>query len=170
MPSQSRPAPTRNRPGTSLRGSTVTSPCVPCGVLMTPTTRPWSLVDLEVDLGAVTGRHHLQERPDRLGDAAAAADHLSDVRLSHLKMQLEEIPVLLFFHHDAGGVVDEGLRDVLEERGFLAQRATGGTSASGMPLRTRSERAVEVGFAPFLIQKRTRSVSRTSAFSSMRGV
>src|SRR5258708_7367557 len=174
MPSQWGTAPTRKRSGTSLRGSTRTSPRTPCGDVMTPTTRPSAsptvLIDLEVDLGPIACRHHLQERADRFRDAAPAADDLPDVGFRHLQMQLEEIAVLLFLHHDARGVVDQGLRDVLEELGFLAHRATGGTSASGMPARTRSERAVEVGFAPFLIQCFTRSVSRTSAPSSVRGL
>src|SRR5256885_8075555 len=170
-PSHRSDAPTRNRLGTSLRGSTRTSPRTPCGVLMTPTTRPsGSLIDLEVDLGPVTCGHHLEQRADRLCDASASADDLPDVGFRDLQVQLEEIAVLLFLHHDARGVVDQGLRDVLEELALLAHRATGGTSASGMPARTRSERAVEVGFAPFLIQCFTRSVSRTSAPSSVRGL
>src|SRR4030081_1248427 len=170
-PSHWRETPTRNRSGTSLRGSTRTSPRTPCGVLMTPTTRPSgsrSLVDLEVDLRPVTCGHHLEQGADGLRDAPASTDDLPDVGFRHLQMQLQEIAVLLFLHHDAARIVDEGFRDVLEELGFLAHRATGGTSASGMPLRTSSARAVEVGFAPFLIQCRTRSVSSTSAPSSVR--
>src|SRR6266545_2325007 len=170
-PSHCSVAPTRKRSGTSLRGSTRTSPRTPCGTLITPTTSPSeSLIDLEVDLGPVTCGHHLEQGADRLRDAAASADDLPDVGFRHLQMQLQEIAVLLFLHHDAARIVDQGLRDVLEELGFLAHRATGGTSASGMPLRTMSARAVEVGFAPFLIQWRTRSVSRTSVPSSVRGL
>src|SRR5689334_237240 len=170
-PSHSSDAPTRNRSGTSLRGSTRTSPRTPWGVLMTPTTRPsGSLIDLEVDLGPVTCSHHLEQGADGLRDSTAPPDDLPDVGFRDLQMQLEEIAVLLFLHHDAGGIVDQGLGHVFEELGFLAHRATGGTSASGMPLRTRSARAVEVGFAPFLIQCFTRSVSRTSAPSSVRGL
>src|SRR5438552_2227156 len=169
-PSQSSTAPTRNRPGTSLRGSTRTSPRTPCGTVMTPTTSPSVLVDLEVDLGPVTCGHHLEERADRLRDAPSATDDLPDVGLRDLQVQLEEVAVLLFLDHDAARIVDERLRDVLEELGFLAHRTTGGTSASGMPPRTRSERAVAVGFAPFLIQCLARSVLRTSAPSSVRGL
>src|SRR5258708_35488851 len=129
-PSQARTAPTRNRPGTSLRGSTRTSPRTPCGTVMTPTTSPsaW-LIDLEVDLGPVTCGHHLEERADRLRHAPAAPDDLPDVGLRDLQMQLEEVAVLLFLDHDAARIVDQGLRHVLEELGFLAHRTTGGTSA-----------------------------------------
>src|SRR5258708_29537258 len=194
-PSHASAAPTRNRPGTSLRGSTRTSPRTPCGTVMTPTTSPSvsvpatpvlsslarprpcaaagrsrSLVDLEVDLGPVTCGHHLEERADRLRDAPAAPDDLPDVGLRDLQMQLQEVAVLLFLDDDAARVVDQGFRDVLEELRFLAHRTTGGTSASGMPPRTRSARVVAVGFAPFLIQCFTRSRSRTSAPSSVRGL
>src|SRR2546423_12262208 len=113
-PSHWMTAPTRNLSGTSLRGSTRTSPRTPCGVLMTPTTRV-SLIDLEVDLGPVTCGHHLEEGADRLRGTTAAPDDLSDVGLRHLQMQLQAIAVLLFLHHDAARVIHEGLRDVLEE-------------------------------------------------------
>src|SRR5216110_787055 len=107
-PSHRSDAPTRNRSGTSLRGSTRTSPRTPCGALMTPTTRPsGSLVDLEVDLRAVTCRHHLEQGADGLRDAAAPADDLPDVGFRHLQMQLQEIAVLLFLHHDTGRIVDQ---------------------------------------------------------------
>src|SRR2546423_11923199 len=125
-PSHWMTAPTQKRSGTSLRGSTRTSPRTPCGALITPTTRV-SLVDLEVDLGPVTCGHHLEQRADRLRDAATAPDDLSDVGLRHLQVELQEIAVLLFLHHDAAWIVHQGLGDMLEELGFLAaHRATGG--------------------------------------------
>src|SRR5947207_12814377 len=120
-PSHRSDAPTRNRSGTSLRGSTRTSPRTPCGDRMTPTTRPWpspsapGSVDLEVDLGPVTGGHHLEERADGLRDAAASADDLADIGFRDLEVQLQEVPVLLFLHDDAARIVDERSRDVIEK-------------------------------------------------------
>src|SRR5437868_14535172 len=104
-PSHWSEAPTRNRSGTSLRGSTRTSPRTPCGVLMTPTTRPsGSLIDLEVDLGPVTCGHHLEQGADGLRDATAPSDDLPDVSFGDLQVQLQEIAVLLFLHHDAARI------------------------------------------------------------------
>jgi hypothetical protein len=47
---------------------------------------------------------------------ATAADHLPDVRLADLKMQLDEVAVELLGHHDRARIVNELLRDVLEHR------------------------------------------------------
>ena len=95
----------------------------------------------------------------------SAQGRLFDEAVARRLASLEHL-VLVAGHYEG---VDERSRDVVEELGLLAHRATGGTSASGMPLRTRSERAVAVGFAPFLIQWRTRSPLRTRLLSSRRG-
>src|SRR5439155_19117365 len=92
----------------------------------------------------------------------ATTDDLPDVRLGDLEVELREVAVLLLADDDLRGIVDEGARDVLEECAHFARlrsrlrrhRAAFGTSLSGMPLRTRSERAVAVGRAPLLIQWR----------------
>src|SRR6267143_2464085 len=111
-----RTAPARKRSATSVRGSIRTSPRMPCGPRMKPTTRSSSLVDLEVDLGPIARRHHFQQRADGLGDAAAAADDLPDVRFAHLKVELDEIAVELFGDDDGAWILYELFRDVLEER------------------------------------------------------
>src|SRR5439155_9361459 len=160
-PSHCRRAPGRKRSATSVRDSTFTSPRIPCGARTNPTTTS-SLIDLEVDLGPIARRHDLEERPDRLRDPAATTDDLPDVRLGDLEVELREVAVLLLADDDLRGIVDEGARDVLEECAHFARlrsrlrrhRAAFGTSLSGMPLRTRSERAVAVGRAPLLIQWR----------------
>src|SRR5438094_4659533 len=160
-PSHCRRAPGRKRSATSVRDSTFTSPRIPCGARTNPTTTS-SLIDLEVDLGPIARRHDLEERPDRLRDPAATTDDLPDVRLGDLEVELREVAVLLLADDDLRGIVDEGARDVLEEGAHFARlrgrlrrhRAAFGTSLSGMPLRTRSERADAVGRAPLLIQWR----------------
>src|SRR5438093_6605186 len=175
-PSQRRRAPSRKRSATSVRDCTFTSPRSPWGARTTPTTTS-SLVDLEVDLGPIAGRHHLEERADRLRDPAATADDLSDVRFGDLEVQLHEVAILLLGDDDLRRVVDQPARDVLEERAHLARlarclrrhRTVFGTSLSGMPLRTRRERAVAVGFAPLLNQWRARSAFTTSLTGSLRG-
>src|SRR5688500_13574504 len=116
MSSHCRIAPARKRSGTSMRGSMRTSPRTPCGPRTSPTTRSSSLIDLEVDLGPIARRHHLQERADGFGDTAAAADDLSDVRFADLEMELDEVPVQLLRDDDRARVVDQLLRHVLEHR------------------------------------------------------
>src|SRR5438034_434768 len=106
----------RKRSATSVRRSMRTSPRTPCGPRMKPTTRASSLIDLEVDLGPIARRHHFQQRADGLGDAAAAADDLPDVRFAHLKVELDEIAVELLGDDNRARILHELLRDVLEER------------------------------------------------------
>src|SRR5687767_1614635 len=91
-----------------------TSPRTPCGPRMNPTTRSSSLIDLEVDLGPIARRHHLQQCADGLGDATAAADDLADVRFTDLEVKLDEVTVELFGDDDGVRVLDQLLRDVLE--------------------------------------------------------
>src|SRR5205085_12672091 len=139
-----------------------------------------SLVDLEVDLCPIARRHDLEERADRLGDTAAAPDDLADVVLGDAEVELDEVTVELLRHRDRRRVVDQLPRDMLEHAAHAAvalhaladarHRAAGGTSLSGRPLRTRSERAVAVGRAPFLIQWRARSASTTRSAGSVRGL
>src|SRR2546428_3394926 len=162
----------------SVRGSMRTSPRRPCGPRICPTTSvSSSLIDLEVDLCPIARRHHLQQRADGLRDASAAADDLADVALGDLKVELDEVAIELLGHDDRVRVVDELLRDELEESlhaaracGRFGHRTAGGTSASGSPLRTSSARAVAVGRAPFLIQWRARSASTTRSAGPARGV
>src|SRR4029077_10104808 len=98
----------------------------------------WS-VDFEVDLCSIARRHHFEERADGLRDTTAAADHLSDVRFGDLQVELREVAVLLLGHHHRRGIVDERLRDVLQEHThptrlrLATQRTLAGTSSSGMP-------------------------------------
>src|SRR5438105_4245440 len=179
-PSHSKTAPLRKRSGTSLSGSTRTSPRTPCGPWISPTTSASSLIDLEVDLCPIACGHDLEERTDGLRDPAAAADDLTDIALGDAKMQLDEVTIELLGDRDGGGVVDQLLCDMLEHVAHapvalrapdrLGHRAARGTSASGRPLRTRSERAVAVGRAPFLIQWRARSASTTRSAGSVRGL
>src|SRR6267143_2254169 len=96
-----RTAPARKRSATSVRGSIRTSPRMPCGPRMKPTTRSSSLVDLEVDLGPIARRHHFQKRADGLGDAASAADDLPDIRFADLEMELDEVSVERLGHNDS---------------------------------------------------------------------
>src|SRR5512135_1549492 len=101
MPSHSSTAPARMRSGTSVRGSSRTSPPRPCGPRMRATTRPSSsLIDLEVDLGPIARRHHLQQRADGLSDASAAADDLPDVVLGDGEVELDEVTVELLRDDD----------------------------------------------------------------------
>src|SRR5712691_4098791 len=116
MSSHWRTAPARKRSATSVRGSIRTSPRMPCGPRMKPTTRSSSLIDLEVDLGPISRRHHFQQRADGLGDATATADDLPDVRFADLEMALDEVAVELLGDNDRARILDELLRDVLEER------------------------------------------------------
>src|SRR5438477_3805762 len=115
MPSHRRRDPFWNRPATSLRGWTLTSPRTPCGAPPTPTIRSSLLIDFEVDLCSIARRHHFEECADGFRDPSAAADHLSDVRFGDLQVKLGEVAVLLLGHHDRRGVVDERSRDMLEE-------------------------------------------------------
>src|SRR5207245_2940370 len=85
-PSQRRCAPLLKRSGTSVRGSSLTSPRTPCGPRTTPTTTWFASsgaravepsagsVALEVDLGPIPRRHDPEERAYRLRAPAAAAD------------------------------------------------------------------------------------------------
>src|SRR5687767_2302937 len=93
-----------------------TSPRTPCGPRMKPTTRSSSLVDLEVDLGPIARRHHLQQCADGLGDATAAADDFTDVSFADLEVELDEVAVELFGDDDRARIIDQLLRDVLEHR------------------------------------------------------
>src|SRR5438270_4885558 len=114
IPSQRRREPLRNRSATSVRGCTFTSPRTPCGAPTTPTMGS-SSVDFEVDLCSIARRHHFEERADGLCDPSAAADDLSDVRFSDLKVKLREVAVLLLGDDDRRGIVDERLSDVLQQ-------------------------------------------------------
>src|SRR5437660_1749 len=128
-------------------------------------------------------------RPQKVADGAqlvsigrhgGTADDLTDIALGDAKMQLDEVTIELLGDRDGGGVVDQLLCDMLEHVAHapvalrapdrLGHRAARGTSASGRPLRTRSERAVAVGRAPFLIQWRARSASTTRSAGSVRGL
>src|SRR5207302_9862165 len=155
-----------NRPGTSVRDSTFTSPRTPCGARMTPMTRSSLLIDLEVDLCSIARRHHFQERADGLRDTAATSDDFADVGFRDLEMELGEVAVLRLGDDHRRRIVAERPGDVLEHpahapvrdrlgaRPLAAHLTDAGTSPSGIPLRTSSERAVAVGFAPFLNQWR----------------
>src|SRR5437879_9858155 len=92
-PSHSRREPLRKRPAMSVRGCTFTSPRTPCGAPTTPTMGSSVLIDLEVDLGPIARRHHLEERADSLGDPPTTADHLSDIWLGDLEMELREVSI-----------------------------------------------------------------------------
>src|SRR5438552_3388185 len=172
IPSHQRREPLRNRSATSVRGWTFTSPRTPCGA---PTTPTMGSVDFEVDLCSIARRHHLEERADSLGDPPTTADHLSDVRLRDLEVELCEVSVELLGDHHSRGIVDKRLSDVLEEHAHPSRLRLGthltdaGTSPSGMPLRMSSERVVDVGRAPFLNQCRARSASTTKRAGSASG-
>src|SRR5207237_9616494 len=109
----------------------------------------------EVDLCSIARRHHLEERADSLGDPPTTADHLSDVRLGDLEVELREVSVELLGDHHSRGVVDKRLSDVLEEHAHSSRLrpntplTDAGTSPSGMPLRISSKRVLDVGLAPF---------------------
>src|SRR5512138_637444 len=108
MPSHASVAPGLSRSGTSVRGSSRTSPRIPCGPRTRATTSDSSpLIDLEVDLGPIARRHHLQQRADGLRDTAAPADDLPHVVLGHLQVQLDELAVELLGDDDGGRIVDE---------------------------------------------------------------
>src|SRR5207253_7185914 len=176
VPSHRRRDPFWNRPATSVRGWTLTSPRTPCGAPTTPTIGSSLLIDFEVDLCSIARRHHFEECADGFRDPSAAADHLSDVRFGDLQVKLGEVAVLLLGHHDRGGVVDERLSDVLHEHAHPSglrpparHRVQAGTSPPGIPLRMSSERVVDVGRAPFLNQCRARSASTTSRAGSESG-
>src|SRR5438874_6116948 len=139
IPSQRRREPFRNRSAMSVRGCTFTSPRTPCGAPTTPTmgsslippaavptalvrprppaaaARPRLSVDFEVDLCSIARRHHFEKRADGLRDPSPAADHLSDVRFSDLKVKLREVAVLLLGDDDRRGIVDQRLSDVLQQ-------------------------------------------------------
>src|SRR2546430_4521638 len=99
-PSHSRREPLPKRPAMSVRGRTFTSPRTPCGAPTTPTMGSSVLVDLEVDLGPIARRHHLEERANSLRDPSPAADDLSDVGFGDLQMELGEVSVELLGHDD----------------------------------------------------------------------
>ena len=71
--------------------------------------------DLEADRLARAGGRHLEQRPQRLGDAAVAPDDLAHVGLGHV--QLDDRPVLAVddLDRDGVGIVHEGLGDVLDQ-------------------------------------------------------
>src|SRR5438094_7364358 len=115
IPSHERREPLRNRSATSVRGWPFTSPRTPCGAPTTPTMGSTALIDLEVDLCSIARRHHLEERADSLGDPPTTADHLSDIRLGDLEVELREVSVELLGDHHGRRIVDKRLSDVLEE-------------------------------------------------------
>src|SRR5205807_8537166 len=133
----------RNRSATSVRGWTLTSPRTPCGAPTTPTmgsSVPSAAVpdsvDFEVDLCSIARRHHLEERADSLGDPSTATDHLPDVGLGDLQVELREVSVQLLRDHDRRRVVDERLSHVLEEHSHpsrlrLGAHLTGSVSRLG---------------------------------------
>src|SRR2546428_2363538 len=98
-PSHSSTTPSRKRSGTSLSGSTRTSPRTPCGPWISPTTSAASsLIDLEVDLCRIARRHDLHECTDRLRDPATPPDDLADLALGDAKMELDEVAIELLGH------------------------------------------------------------------------
>src|SRR2546430_1630868 len=176
-PSHERREPLRNRSATSVRGWTFTSPRTPCGAPTTPTMgsvppaavpdslvrarppaparRPRSSVDFEVDLCSIARRHHLEERADSLGDPPTTADHLSDVRLGDLEVELCEISVELLGDDYGRRIVDKRLSDVLEEHAHPS-RLRPNTHLTGSISRLRR------GDAPTAVWIRSSRRSRSS--------
>src|SRR5438477_4052498 len=154
-PSQKSREPLRNRSATSVRGWTFTSPRTPCGAPTTPTMGSSALIDLEVDLCSIARCHHLEERADSLGDPPTTANHLSDVRLGDLEVELREVSVELLGDHHSRGIVDKRLSDVLEEHAHPS-RLRLGTHLTGSISRLRR------GDAPTAVWIRSSRPSRSS--------
>src|SRR5438445_1798600 len=145
IPSHERREPLRNRSATSVRGWTFTSPRTPCGAPTTPTMGSSALIDLEVDLCSIARRHHLEERADSLGDPPTAADHLSDVGLGDLQVELREVSVELLGDHHGRGIVDQRLSDVLEEHAHPSGlRSRGGHRTCSISRLRRADTPTEV--------------------------
>src|SRR5207249_3832043 len=155
IPSHERREPLRNRSATSVRGWTFTSPRTPCGAPTTPTMGSSALIDLEVDLCSIARRHHLEERADSLGDPPTTADHLSDVRLGDLEVELCEVSVELLGDHHGRGIVDKRLSDMLEEHAHPS-RLRPNTHLTGSISRLRR------GDAPTAVWIRSSRRSRSS--------
>src|SRR5688500_9206986 len=124
--------------------------------------------DLELDRAALAGRGHLEQGPERLGDAAVAPDHLAHVVLGDVQLDDGALFVLDLGHLDGVGIVDERLRDVLDE---LLGAHLAAPSFAGRTPATRSSRAtVSDGVAPFASHAFALSASMFSSIGSVLGL
>src|SRR5690349_16063264 len=76
---------------------------------------PPSVEDVDDDAAVDPHRGRLGDRPDRVGDAPAFADHPAEVALGDADL-VDEVAVLFqLLDHDRLRVLDEGLDEKLEE-------------------------------------------------------
>src|SRR5205814_8633448 len=98
--------------------------------------------DLERDRLAVARSGHLQQRPERLGDAPVAADDLAHVVLGDV--ELDDGPALVAddLDLDRVRVVDERLGDVFDEFGCCHRAPYSFGAAGPLPARVSRPRTV----------------------------
>src|SRR5688500_10836988 len=85
-PSSQRSVPGARRSGQSVTSSTRTAPASPLAPRILATARRRSVGvgnDLELDVAAVLGGHHLEQAADGVRDATVPADHAAHILLVH---------------------------------------------------------------------------------------
>src|SRR6266511_2371877 len=132
-PSRKTTAPAARCSGQSVSISIRTAPARP----LAPTTRATasrSLVadDLQLDMAAVPSAHHPQEAADRVRDPSVSTDDPAHVVLVNGKHERDLVVVLLDVDADGIRVLDEGLRDVVEEILHDAGSVSESASTSGV--------------------------------------
>src|SRR5215218_9854006 len=75
-----------------------------------------ALDDLERDRLSLAGGHDLEQRAQRLRDAAVAADDLAHIALGDVELDHTTLRVIDNLDLDGVGLVDERLCDVLDQR------------------------------------------------------
>ena len=164
--------------GRSVRTSTRTAPWRPCRPRTRPTTSRVGSLSAALAPAtraqmisswterALAGRGHLEQRPQRLRDAAVAPDDLAHVVLGD--MQLDDGSLLVLDLGDLDGlrVVDERLRDVLDEI-LRAHFAAYFFSAGRTPAARNRRATVSDGRAPLASQAFALSASTTNSTGSL---
>src|SRR5688572_23495840 len=131
-PSSQTSAPGATRSGQSVSSSTRTAPARPLGPRILATARRRSVGvgnDLELDVSAVLGGHHLEQASDRVGDAPIAADDPTHVLLIDAQRQDRLVALLVDLDEHRIGLVDEPLSDVFEKL-FHASAFSGSAASS----------------------------------------
>ena len=111
-PSSQSSAPGATRSGQSVSSSTRTAPARPLAPRILATARRRSVGvgdDLELDVSAVLGGHHLEQAADRVGDASVAADDATHVLLIDAEGEDRLVAVLVDLDEDRVGLVDQPL-------------------------------------------------------------
>src|SRR5690349_5282297 len=139
FPSTHSSAPGAKRSGASLASSTTNDPSRPCDLPTRPTVTVSgrsngepagrsSVDDLELHAPLLACAARADDRAQGARDPALPPDHLAKVVFGDVQTQHERVLVVDFLDPNRVGVVDELLREVLEQVGHDARR---GSSPSG---------------------------------------